>query len=218
MHFKNTVKEYGMNARAFHWVMALLMIGLLGLGFFMDHLKPDPFKFELYGLHKSFGILVLFLVLLRVSWRFISVVPEGLSTHAKWERFLAVTIHIVLYICMIGMPLSGWVMSSSGGHDVSVFGLFNMPEIIGENKEVSGLSKTAHKLFAYGLLGAVALHILGALKHHILDGDSTLRRMGGTWYIAGPMVALFAFCAALVVSLLMGSESVSDVILSLLSK
>ena len=180
----NTENAFGWISRSFHWLIALMILVLLILGFWMEGLTPNPFKFEMYGLHKAFGILVLFLGALRLIWRFTQTVPLSLPTHAGWERFLSKTIHIVLYISIIGMPLSGWVMSSAGGHPVSIFGLFEMPALVEKNKEISGAARLAHELFAYALIGAVGLHIIGALKHHVIDHDETLRRMGGSILVA----------------------------------
>ena len=174
-----SVDKYNVGARVFHWSIALLILMLLCVGFYMDQMSASPFKFQLYGWHKAFGITVLGLALLRVIWRLSSKTPESLSAHKRWEKMLSKTIHIVLYIAMVAMPLSGWVMSSAGGHAVSFFGLFDMPSIVSENTDLGRMANQAHGLLAYVIIGCVCLHILGALKHHIVDRDATLSRMGG---------------------------------------
>lgn len=190
--FKNTAQSFGVVARAFHWSMALVMLGLLALGFWMVWMPVSPFKFELYGWHKSFGLVILGFGVMRLFWRFMSVHPAALPSHAQWERFLSITIHIVLYISIIGMPLSGWLMSSAGEYPVRFFGMFDMPVLSGKNEALYDLMKVVHELFSFALIGAIGLHIAGALKHALLDRDETLRRMGGRVWIG--ILALAVLC------------------------
>lgn len=179
MNLKNTKETYGYIARAFHWVMALIVLSLLGVGFYMSDLEPNPFKFQIYGLHKSFGLLLLFLAVCAVFWRVTGGRPEKLLTHKNWEKILSKVTQIILYVLLVAMPLSGWFMSSAGGHPVSFFGLFEMWSPLAKDKAVQGLFKELHEIFAFALLGLISLHIAGALKHHIVDRDTTLTRMGG---------------------------------------
>ncbi len=179
LHWKNTEEVFGSIARGFHWSMALIIFGLLILGFWMVAMPVSPFKFELYGWHKSFGLLVLTLGVMRLMWRFITLELKRLPSHAQWERFLSKTIHLVLYMSIIGMPLSGWLMSSAGEYAVNFFGLFDIPALTGKNEAVYKFMKTVHELLAFTLIGALGLHIAGVLKHHLLDRDETLARMGG---------------------------------------
>ncbi len=210
--FKNTESQYGSIARSFHWFMALVILGLLGMGFWMEGVSFSPFKLEVYGFHKSFGLLILGLGVMRLMWRFISAPPPALKAHAVWERFLSKTIHIVFYICILGMPLSGWLMSNAGEHPASFFGLFEMPQIVPKDEALAGVFKQLHGLFAYGLLAAVALHIAGALKHHIIERDSTLRRMGGHMVIVLPLLALFTVAIGVMAYFSLGGESSSEAI------
>lgn len=170
--------DYGGVARFFHWSVAILVFGLLIVGFVMIGLGASDTKFQVYMLHKSFGLTVLALGCMRLIWRFISPPPPALPTHQAWEKILAKTIHIVFYISIIGMPLSGWLMTSAAAYPNHFFGVFEVPPIFGKNKDVFELMQGVHQLFAYGLIGAIALHVAGALKHHLLDRDETLRRMG----------------------------------------
>ncbi len=172
--------------------MALIVIGLLAVGFYMGELKSSPFKLQIYGLHKSFGMLVLALVILRVFWRFVSRPPISLPSHARWEKLLAHLVHILLYAGMVGMPLTGWLMSSAGDFPVHIFGLFEAPHIVGKNEAIFRATRELHETFGYMLLAAVGLHFAGALKHHFIDRDGTLRRMGGNALIAGVAIILLA--------------------------
>lgn len=192
MSIKNTENEYGLVAKGFHWLVGLTMLGLLAVGFFMADLDRSPFKFELYGIHKALGIAVLAFAVLRIIWRFVNIQPGGLPTHEAWEKLLSKIVHVGLYITMIGMPLSGWIMSSAGGYPVSFFGLFKVPAIVEKNPELGGLANQAHGILGYALLVIVGLHIAGAAKHHVLDRDGTLGRMvhGDLGLVGGLFVLL----------------------------
>lgn len=151
----------------------------------MSDLEYSPLKGTVYGFHKALGITVLLLALMRVVWTLSTPRPHHLETHAVWEIYLSRVIHILLYIGMIGMPLSGWVMSSAGDHAVPFFGLFNLPAIVPKDEALFRLSKDVHEITGFALVGAIGLHFAGALKHHLIDKDFTLRRMGGNLLIAG---------------------------------
>ena len=189
-------EAYNLGARFFHWGIAFLILGLLVVGFFMVGLEP-PFKFQVYGWHKALGMAVLALGILRIVWRVSTSYPDHLSHYKIWEKWLSKTVHAVLYLLIIGMPLSGWVMSSAGGYPVSFFGLFEFPAIVEKNKELGGLARQAHEYIAFGLIALVGLHILGALKHHVMDKDTTLKRMGG--HIVLAVLGILLLAAALFV-------------------
>lgn len=176
---QHDTQNYNSLSRFVHWIMAALILGLVLVGFFMAQMDSAPLKFEIYGWHKSLGITVLLLALIRVAWKFYKKPPASLSAHKNWEKLLSKTIHIVLYVSLFVMPLSGWVMSSSGGHAVHFFGLFELPQIAAKDKVISGLARSVHYYAALGVVGSVALHVVGALKHHFMDKDVTLTRMGG---------------------------------------
>ena len=177
MCLKNTAERFGFVAQGFHWVIGLLIIGMLALGFYMADLEPGPEMLKLYGLHKSFGALVLMLVILRIIWRLMNVTPSPLAGHARWEVVLAKSVQGILYLAMLSMPLSGWLLSSSAGYPVSFFGLFDLPALVGKSKPLHDLAEEIHEITAFVLIGALTLHIAGALKHHIIDRDETIARM-----------------------------------------
>lgn len=177
MPMKNTIETYGTVHKAIHWVMALVMIGLIIAGIIMTRMEPAPLKFDIYGLHKAIGIIILGLFALRILWKLSNPKPQSLSTHAVWERTLAKLAHIGLYILMIAMPLTGWAMSSAGGYPVDFFGIVTLPHLMEKNETLGGLLNQAHRIMSYALIGVITLHISGAIKHHVIDKDSTLRRM-----------------------------------------
>ncbi len=169
-------ENYNLVAKIFHWVMALIMMGLILMGLYMTSLEYSPDKIKLIGLHKSFGLLILWMVGVRIIWSYISKRPIALPTHKSWEKILSKVIHVFLYIAMIGMPLSGWLMSSAGEYPVSFFGV-PMPDLVDKNMDMAKLMNKTHEVLAYLLIFSVLLHIWGAFKHHFVDKDATLRRM-----------------------------------------
>lgn len=187
--------EYRLMSKALHWVMALLILFLLPVGFFMAEMDFSPFKLQVYGLHKSFGMIVLMLVAVRILWRSLVRGPHHLATHQPWEILLAKLIHVLLYIGMLGMPLSGWLMSSAGDFPNSFFGLFDFPALTAKDEGLYKLMKLAHLLTSLALIGGVGLHVAGALKHHFIDRDETLRRMtcSSLGFLSGAVIAVFAF-------------------------
>lgn len=176
MNLTNNEDEYGLIARFFHWAIAILIIGLLPVGLGMTTLENSPFKFQIYAMHKSFGMLVFFLGLARIVWRFASPPPDELETHKPWESALAGAAHFWLYVCVIGMPLSGWLMSSAGEFPIPFFGI-NIPPLLSKDENLAGIFSETHEILAYTLLFVLAMHVAGALKHHVIDKDETLQRM-----------------------------------------
>lgn len=167
-----------------HWAVGLLIIVLLAVGFYMDSYEV----FSLYPLHKSFGVVVFVLAIVRLLWRLAKGFPPPASSYAAWEHALARIVQSVLLIATLLFPLSGIIMSAMGGNGVAVFGfeLFPMnpdPANPGKNmpidKVLAGNARFMHGLLAWVMLGALALHVAGALKHHLIDRDGTLRRMLG---------------------------------------
>ena len=177
MQLKNTPDKYGLIAQAFHWLIGLTIIAMIPFGWWMEGLEANPEKYKFYGLHKSIGVVVLALVILRFFWRRMNETVENLKTHKPWEKILSKTVHIALYVLMLAMPLSGWLMSSAGGHPVSIFGLFTVPPLVNKDPALGKILNSAHSLIAWGVIAIMSLHVLGALKHHFLDKDKTLRRM-----------------------------------------
>ncbi|WP_319557949.1 cytochrome b [Thiomicrorhabdus sp.] len=177
MELKNGENSYGVISRANHWISAALFIGLVILGIYMHELDKGPEKTELYALHKSLGIGLFMLMILRLVWLKVSPNPEQLSK-TKFEHILGHAVKGILYLAMLILPISGWVMSNSGGHPVAFFDLFTLPTIVGENHDIHEIAEEVHEIGKWMLL-IILLHVAGALKHHIVYKDSTLLRMLG---------------------------------------
>lgn len=176
MELSNTEDQYGLIAKMFHWLIAVMIIALIPIGLFMSGMENSPLKFQVFAMHKSFGLLVFFLGLGRIVWRMVSPPPDHLENHQHWEVTLAAAAHFWLYVCIIGMPLSGWLMSSAGEFPVPFFGL-QMPHLVGKDESLMALFGQTHEILAYTLLFVLGLHVAGALKHHVIDKDETLQRM-----------------------------------------
>lgn len=173
----NTRSEYGAVAKAFHWLMFILIAGLLTAGLLMTGMENSPDKFFIYGLHKSFGIIVLLLAALRLIWKIRSLTPELPNAMSKLDKRAAHGAHWLLYALMFALPLSGWAMSSAAGFPVSVFGLFTLPDLAAPDKILKGIMHEAHWLLAYALMAIISVHAAAALWHHFYHRDNVLRRM-----------------------------------------
>jgi cytochrome b561 len=174
MALKNTTTAYGSLSKLLHWLMALLIIGLLCVGIYMSEMERGPEKFQLYALHKSFGVIALGLFAIRLLWTLSNPRPIALGTPG--EQKLAAAVKHMMYLLMLLMPLSGLVMSWSGGHTVALFGL-ELPSLLGEDKARGEVARTLHGLGMYLFVLMIVLHVGGALKHHFINKDDTLRRM-----------------------------------------
>lgn len=189
-----------------HWTTALLVLGLLFVGFYMAGLPFSDDKLKIYMLHKSFGLLVLAFVFVRVIAKLSSPKVRPLDTHQAWEKLLAKAAHVFLYFALFALPLSGWIMSSAGEFPVSFFGI-PVPALMPKNEDVFERSRDFHEFLAFGMLALVFLHMAGAFKHHFIDRDATLQRMTGRslglasgFLLAGAFGALWLAPAALVVA------------------
>jgi cytochrome b561 len=175
MLLKNTDERYGLVAIVLHWIMAILIIGLLALGLYMVRQPLSFEKLKLYGWHKEYGLLVLALVIVRISWRIMNKTPK--LNIPWWEIVAARTVHWAFYAFMFAMPITGWLMSSAAGLPVSFFGLFTLPDLIPANEDSRLFLTTIHEWLGYALIATVCGHMAAALKHHFINKDDILRRM-----------------------------------------
>ncbi len=175
---RNRTDRFGGVAKLLHWTMATLLIGMLALGLYMHELPLSPAKFELYALHKSFGITALALVLLRLGWRAVDPPPPAVASIPSQQVKLATAAHWALYFCMAAIPLTGWCMAAASGTPVDMFGTgLLLPNPVGADEDLLIAFRILHDLFGKLLMALLAIHIGAALKHHFIDKDATLRRM-----------------------------------------
>ena len=191
---KDSTDNYGLVSKLIHWLTAFIILGMLAVGSYMVSLEMSPQKIWIYNLHKSFGLLVLALVFIRVFWHLIKKKPKSLATHKKWEVGLSHAIHGFLYILLFALPISGWVMSSAGDFNVKFFSI-NMPDIVSKNKDLFESAEEVHEILAWAILALVGLHVAGALKHHFMDKDRTLERMTWARISIVSTILLFGFVA-----------------------
>lgn len=180
MQWRNTSSHYGLISIALHWLVAVAVFGLFGLGYWMVGLdyysgwyKSAP------DLHKSIGILLFAVMLGRMLWRWLSPAPASLANHSRLTRLGAKFGHTFLYLGLFVLMLAGYLISTADGRGIEVFGWFEVPATltsIANQEDVAGL---VHEYLGWTLVIFAAIHALAALKHHFIDRDRTLTRMFG---------------------------------------
>lgn len=169
--------HYTWQAMALHWLLAVLIIGMLWLGFSLEDIpRNTPARGFYVNLHKSFGVLVLLLVLVRLAWRATHKPPPLPAGLPGWQARAAAWSHRLLYLCMLLQPLSGYLASSFGKYGVKFFGI-PLPQWAWESKPVQTFFGTIHGVVAVTLLVLVALHVAAALKHLLVNRDQVFQRM-----------------------------------------
>ena len=189
--------RYTSVAIALHWLIALAIVGMILAGWWMTKAIDDPKSqvtaFFVYQMHKSTGLTILVLSLFRLALRLMHKVPPLPAAMPAWEKFAARGTHVLFYVIMIGMPLSGWLYASTGwnvekGHAFNVptiwYGLFQVPHIPGlielpneQRAAIANLFMITHEKLAWFTIALLALHVGAALKHHLFDRDDVLTRM-----------------------------------------
>ena len=164
-------------AKGLHWLMAVMILGLLALGIYMSDLPLSPQKLTLYSWHKWAGVTVFVLVWLRLLWRITHRPPALPETLSPLMRLAAHAGHAALYGLMVAIPLTGWLMSSAKGFQTVWFGVLPIPDLLGRDRELGDLLQQVHKLLNLLLMLTLAGHVAAALWHHFVLKDDTLRRM-----------------------------------------
>jgi cytochrome b561 len=167
---------YTRTAIALHWLLALALLGSLGLGWMMTGLPLSPLRLKLYNWHKWAGICILALSGLRLAWRWRHPAPPLLRMPG-WQRVAARAVHAGLYALFFAVPLAGWAYSSAAGFPVVVFGILPLPDWVPADRALGELVKPLHRALAYTLALLAALHVAAALEHHFVARDGLLHRM-----------------------------------------
>jgi len=175
----NSTSRWGWPAIALHWVGAVLIVLLLGHGWWMTHFASAPQRAEHYAGHAALGYDFLALLTLRLLWRWMNAVPALPADLKPWERYAANVGHFGLYLLMFAASLSGWCLAGTGRRlfQQDVFG-FTVP-LIYTNRAMHGMLENVHMPFAYMLAALVLVHIVGALRHHFIKRNTLLARMIG---------------------------------------
>ena len=180
MQFRNSIDRYGAIAILIHWLVAVAVIGLFALGYWMvDLTYYDDWYRRAPDIHRSVGILLLAVMVLRVIWRFINPPPAPLSEHTRLEVLSAHAAHAVLYLLLFVAMVSGYLITTADGSSISVFGWFAVPSVTGQVKGMEDIAGTIHYWSTWAIVVLAGLHALAALKHHVVDRDRTLLRMLG---------------------------------------
>ncbi len=176
MNLLSTQRQWGAVAKCFHWIMALAILGNGLFGLLMDLASSPMQKINWLALHKSIGLTVLALFLLRLLWRAVDRRPPD-EPAPRWQQWAAHAVHGVLYVLIAAIPLSGWWFNSISGKPLQWFKLFNLPAIAAKDDAMRHLARGVHEYLFWLLLLVLVAHVGAALKHHVFDGDNVLRRM-----------------------------------------
>ncbi|MDT8386028.1 MAG: cytochrome b [Thiogranum sp.] len=172
----NTDDSYGRISISLHWLIAVAVIGLFALGLWMVELDYyDPWYQRAPELHKSAGVLLFGLVLLRLVWHYSNPRPRPVGS--RWESRAATLAHASLNLLLLATLVSGYLISTADGRPIDVFGLFQVPATLAGLQNQADLAGKIHELLSFILIGLAGLHALAALKHHFINHDATLRRM-----------------------------------------
>lgn len=179
MSLKNTSESYGTLTIILHWLMAIMIMMLVFVGFNMTGMDDGDDKWKIYGLHKAAGVLVLVLALFRWLWMLSNDKPNPLPGWSNAEITIGNITKWLLMIMMLAMPVAGVTMSLAGGNDISFFGLFTIAALAEKNKLLAEIAHEIHEIGGVVIAVIIGLHILAALKHHFLKKDKTVARMIG---------------------------------------
>lgn len=168
--------NYTRTAVSLHWLIAGLVISAVFMGWTMTSMEITPTRLKLFNYHKWIGITVLALALVRIAWR-LSHAPPPLVPMPRWQAMAAHGGHLVLYLLLLAVPVTGWIYSNASGYPVVYLGKLPLPDLMERNRELAGALRNLHVILATTMVVVVLLHVLAALQHHFLHKDNTLRRM-----------------------------------------
>jgi len=175
--WRNTANTFGAIAIVFHWMTATLILVQVPLGLAAVTWRLSPTKLELFFWHKSLGMAVLALTAARLFWRLASGAPLPPAGTPWWQQRAASSSHAMLYVLLLAMPLSGWVINSAANLPFAVFSLIPLPDITAPNAALEHPAKAVHRILFLTLMALVAVHTAAALWHHYVCKDDVLRRM-----------------------------------------
>jgi len=175
---KNSSEKYGTISKILHWSIAVLILTLIALGWYMTSLDYyHPWRYRTLSLHKSIGVVVFILFIIKILWMINSPTPKISRDLKKWERIAAWIVHKFLFSIIFILPVTGYIISTSSGNSISFFGLFEIPPFIKADDNIRDFSEEIHEITAYTGLAIIILHIAAAFKHHFKDKDDTLKKM-----------------------------------------
>ena len=173
--------RYTVTAISLHWLLALGFVAMFCLGLYMSELPFSPSKLRIYSWHKWAGVSIFLLVMVRLSWRLTHQPPALPESMPVLLRHAASGAHLALYILMLAVPLSGWMMSSAMGFQTVWFGVLPLPDLLAMDRALGQDLVKVHAWLNYAMATLVLLHAGAALKHHVVDRDDVLKRMLPRW-------------------------------------
>jgi len=176
MPARNTPDRYGSVAQTLHWLVVALLVIQFTLGKIAENLPLGPDKLGTLARHKSVGITILTLAVLRLAWRSFNP-PPPLPPMPRWQVLAARASHAALYALLFAMPLTGWMMSSASNYPVSWFGFIQLPDLVAPDADLKQMLRDTHGLLSNVLATLVGVHLLAALKHQFHDRDGLMFRM-----------------------------------------
>ncbi|HPF25567.1 MAG TPA: cytochrome b [Steroidobacteraceae bacterium] len=177
MAIRNTTERWGAVAKLLHWMIVALILVQVALITYAEDLPLGMEKLATIARHKSVGMTILALAILRLTWRWLNPTPRLPPSMPVWQQRLARLSHGVLYGTIFLLPLSGWMMSSAKNFSVSWFNLFQFPDLVAPSEATFEIMHDTHESLVWVLAATALLHIAGALKHHFVDRDDVLKRM-----------------------------------------
>ena len=170
--------RYTTTAIALHWLIALLLLGQFAFGLVLDDIpRGTPARGIYVNLHKSSGIVIGLLIVLRIVWRLTHTPPPLPGTLPAWQRHMARLSHAALYLCMLALPLSGYLASNFSKHGIKFFNVVRIPPWGPDDKALYAFFNTTHHIAALLLALFVGVHVLAVAKHMLIDRDGLLWRM-----------------------------------------
>ena len=171
----NSEQRFGVVAQTLHWGMFVLIALQLVGGHALDEIpRQSAIRGIAYDTHETLGLVVLFLVFLRLSWRMASRAPVAVGP--QWQKLAARTAHVCLYVLIIAVPVVGYLMVDAKGYDVAFFG-WTAPDLVATDKDLGARLKSLHEALAWGLMAVIVAHAGAALWHHVIMRDGTMKRM-----------------------------------------
>ena len=188
MSLKNTTDRWGGISQLLHWTIAILILSIGAVGLVMGELPRSPKYFWVYTAHKSLGLTVLALVLVRIGWRLYAGAPRPVPGTPRLQALLASATHGAIYLLILALPLSGWIYDSANAlRPFRWFGLVEVPKLVAPDEALAASAHGAHEWLFWLLMALVAGHAGAALYHHFIQRDATLARMlPRRWITASP--------------------------------
>ena len=188
MSLKNTTDRWGGISQLLHWTIAILIVLIGIVGLVMGELPRSPKDFWVYTAHKSLGLALLALVVVRIGWRVYAGAPRPVPGTPRWQALLAAATHGAIYLLILAIPMSGWMLDSASGlRPLRWFGLVEVPKLVAPDEALAANAHGAHEWLFWLLMALVAGHAGAALYHHFIQRDATLARMlPRRWITASP--------------------------------